>query len=171
MNSCTYAKFQGAQFNEAPTEEYLKHAYYHDYQSLVEHKRRFWKTQPSNGYSRYLINKTFQQVLHPNPKPPKPYPPPLSILSVPYIHGITDHITKFLIKKNIKTIFKPHNTLKQLFMSTKDKSNPFLSQGVYQIPFSCGKTYIGQIGRSIQTCLKEHIVDTNHNQVNKSAIA
>ena len=31
-------------------------------------------------------------------------------------------------------------------------------------------TYIGQTSRSIQTRLKEHIVDTNHNQVNKSAI-
>ena len=32
------------------------------------------------------------------------------------------------------------------------------------------KTYIGQTGRSIRTSLKEHIADTNHNQVNKSAI-
>ena len=108
--------------------------------------------------------------MYPKPKPPKPSPPPLSILSLPYIHGITNCISKLLIKKNIKTIFKPHNTLKQLFRSSKDKSNPFLSQGVYQIPCSCGKTYIAQIVRSIQTRLKEHIADTNHNRVNKSAI-
>ena len=104
----------------------------------------------TNGHSRYLINKTFQQVMHPKPKPPKPSPPPLLFLSLPYIHGITDHISKLLIKNNIKTIFKPHKTLKQLFRSVKDKFNPFQSQGVYQNPCSCGKTYIGQIGRSIQ---------------------
>ena len=32
------------------------------------------------------------------------------------------------------------------------------------------KNYIGQTSRSIQTCLKEYITNTNHNQVNKSAI-
>ena len=124
----------------------------------------------TSGYFRYLINKTFQQFLHPRPKSAKPSPPPVSILSFPYIHGITYCISKLLIKKNIKTIFKPHKTLKQLFRSIKDKSNPFLSRGVYQIPCPCGKTYIGQTCRSIQTRLKENIVDTNHNWVNKYAI-
>ena len=50
-------------------------------------------------------------------------------------------------------------------MSAKDKSNPFLYQGVYQIPYSCGKTYIGQTGRSIQIHLKEHIPDTNQTRL------
>ena len=54
--------------------------------------------------------------------------------------------------------------------SAKDKSKTFLSKGVYQIPYSCGKTYIEQTCRSIQTRLKENIVDTNHNRVNKFAI-
>ena len=141
-----------------------------DPQHLNQERAHLTKSLTTNGYSRYLINKTFQQVMHPSPKPPKLSPPPLSILSFPYIHGITYHISKLLIKKNIKTIFKPHKTLKQLFRRAKDKSNPFLSQGVYQIPCSCGKTYIGQTCRSIQTHLKEHINDTNHNPVNKYAI-
>jgi hypothetical protein len=75
-----------------------------------------------------------------------------------------------LAKKNIKTVFKPYKTLKQFFRIAKDKSNPMLGQGGYQIPSSCGKSYIGQIGISFKACLKEHIVDTTHNRISKSTI-
>jgi hypothetical protein len=75
-----------------------------------------------------------------------------------------------LAKKNIKTLFKPYKTLKQLFRTTKDKSDPMLGEVVYQIPYSCGKSYIGQIGRFFKSHLKEHIVDTHHNRISKSTI-
>jgi predicted GIY-YIG superfamily endonuclease len=76
-----------------------------------------------------------------------------------------------LAKKNIKTLFKPYKTMKQLFRTAKDKSDPMLGQGVYQIPCSYGKLYIGQTSRSFKARLKEHIADTFHNQISKSAIA
>jgi predicted GIY-YIG superfamily endonuclease len=60
--------------------------------------------------------------------------------------------------------------LKQLFCTTKDKSDPMLGPGVYQIPCSYGKSYIGQTGRSFKARLKEHIVDTTHNHISKSVI-
>ena len=44
----------------------------------------------------------------------------------------------------IKTLSKPYKNLKQLFKTAKDKYDPMLGQGVYQIPYSCGKSYIGQ---------------------------
>jgi hypothetical protein len=44
-----------------------------------------------------------------------------------------------LEKKNIKTLLKPYKTLKKLFRSNKDKSDPMLGQGIYQIPCSYGK--------------------------------
>jgi hypothetical protein len=94
----------------------------------------------------------------------------LALISLPYIQGITDHISKLLAKKNIKTLFKPYKTLKQLFRIAKDKYDPMLGQGVYQIPYSCGKSYIGQTGRSFKAHLKEHIVDTHHNHISKSVI-
>jgi hypothetical protein len=53
----------------------------------------------------------------------------------------------------------------------KEKSDPILGQGVYHIPFSCGKSYIFQIGISFKSHLKEHIVDTYHNHISKSTIA
>jgi len=60
--------------------------------------------------------------------------------------------------------------MKQLFQKVKDPVEPMLNQGVYQILCSYGKCYIGQIGRSIHTCLKEHIAYTNHSRLAKSVI-
>jgi len=45
-----------------------------------------------------------------------------------------------------------------------------LGPGVYQIPFSYEKYYIGQTGRSFKAYLKEHIVDTTDNWISKSTI-
>ena len=81
-----------------------------------------------------------------------------------------DHISKIFAKKNIKTHFKPYKTLKHHFRTTKDKLDLMVGPAVYQIPFSCGKYYIGQTGRSFKSHLKEHIVETNHNLITKSMI-
>ena len=42
---------------------------------------------------------------------------------------------------------------------------------VYKTPCSCGEAYIGEIGRSITTRLKEHRVDIRHERLKNSAIA
>jgi hypothetical protein len=123
----------------------------------------------SNGYSISQINRAFHLACNPKSKNTSSSPP-LALVSLPYIQGTTDHISKILAKKNIKTLFKPYKTLKHLFRTTKDKPDPMLGPGVYQIPCSCGKSYIGQTGRSFKSRLKEHIVDTNHNRITKSAI-
>jgi hypothetical protein len=112
----------------------------------------------SNGYSISQINKAFHSTHNPKSNNSSSSSPPLALISLPYIQGTTDHISKILAKKNIKTIFKPFKTLKQSFRSAKDKSDPMLGPRVYQIPCSCGKSYIGQTGRSFKAHLKEHIV-------------
>jgi len=60
----------------------------------------------------------------------------LALIFLPYIQGIIDHISKIIAKKNIKTLFKPHKNLKQLFRTAKDKFDPMFGQGLYQIPCS-----------------------------------
>jgi hypothetical protein len=46
-----------------------------------------------------------------------------------------------------------------------------LGTWVCQIPCSYGKSYIGKIGRSFKSCLKDNITDTNHNHITKSVIS
>jgi hypothetical protein len=43
--------------------------------------------------------------------------------------------------------------------------------GVYRIPCECGKVYVGQTGRSIETRCKEHMRHIRLDQPEKSAVA
>jgi len=83
-------------------------------QFLAEDKAHSTKSLLSNGYTLSQINQAFRSANKPKPKTSSPASP-CALLSLPYIQGTTDHITKFLAKKNFKTIFKPFKTLKQLF--------------------------------------------------------
>ena len=42
---------------------------------------------------------------------------------------------------------------------------------MYKIDFSCGKSYIGETGRSLQKSLKEHGADIKHERLRTSALA
>ena len=44
-------------------------------------------------------------------------------------------------------------------------------KGVYEIPCSCNNVYIGEMGHSLQTRLKEHSADIVHNRIKNSALA
>ena len=54
--------------------------------------------------------------------------------------------------------------------SLKDPINPCAYKGVKSIPYSCGKEYIGETGRSMRTRFKEHSVDIRHDRHKKSAL-
>ena len=62
------------------------------------------------------------------------------------------------------------NTIRQLFNSVKDPINPNLQKGVYVIPCSCDKEYIGEIGRSLNIRIKEHATDLRRDRTSKSAL-
>jgi len=80
-------------------------------------------------------------------------------IALPYIKGNTNKITKNLNKHNINVAFSPHNTIRQSFDSVKDLINPNHQKGVYIIPSSCGKEYIGETGKSFNIRIKEHTAD------------
>ena len=54
--------------------------------------------------------------------------------------------------------------------SAKDPIEKKLLQGVYTIPCSCNKVYIGETSRSITTRLKEHGANIHHYRVKSSAV-
>lgn len=53
----------------------------------------------------------------------------------------------------------------------KDNINRQQLKGVYKIDCSCGKSYIGEIGRSLQTRLKEHGADIRNERSWTSTLA
>lgn len=90
---------------------------------------------------------------------------------LPYIQGVTDKIAKILRKKNIITQFLAPRTIRQGMRSVKDNINRHQLKGVYKIDCSCGKSYICETGRSLQTRLKEHGADIRNERSQTSALA
>ena len=108
---------------------------------------------PANTIKKAMqlsLNKKNNDIKNQNLSTPK--------ISLPYIKGTTDKISKILNKHNINVPFTPTNTITQLFNSIKDPINPKLQKGVYVIPCSCGKEYIGETGRSLNIRLKNTLL-------------
>jgi hypothetical protein len=102
------------------------------------------------GYKHKDIMNAINKALEKTSKNPNPLENqnPNRKAYLPYIQGVTDKIAKILRKKEIKTSFKPHETIKQNMRSVKDKPDPHKGKGIYKIECSCGECYIGEIGRS-----------------------
>ncbi|XP_045535441.1 uncharacterized protein LOC123721261 [Papilio machaon] len=90
---------------------------------------------------------------------------------LPYMRRVTDKIGHLLRRKySIKTIFRPLTQIRRVLRSPKDRT-PLDGPGVYEIPCDCGKSYIGETGRNINTRLSEHIRCMRKLDSNTSAVA
>jgi hypothetical protein len=72
-----------------------------------------------------------------------------------------------LKKDGIGVAFSPPNTIKLTMDSTKYPIELRMYKCFYYIPCSCGKFYIGEIGKSMKVRLKEHRVDLKWNITHK----
>ncbi|XP_029165861.1 uncharacterized protein LOC114936730 [Nylanderia fulva] len=66
-----------------------------------------------------------------------------------YLQGTTECISRILGKHNIKVISK--NKIAQPLPNPKDRRPHLETLGVYRIPCSCKKVYIGETGKKIST--------------------
>jgi len=87
----------------------------------------------------------------------------VSKVSLPYIQGTTYKLSRILKKKSIGATFKPLNAIRNSLRSVKDYVDPIEQKGVYMIPCSCGKQYIGETGRSFRIRIQEHAADIKYN--------
>lgn len=92
-------------------------------------------------------------------------------IKLPYIQGTIDNIANIRWKKKIRVAFSPPNSLRRILDHAKDQIDPKKNKGVYSIPWSCNKIYIGKTGQSIQTRLKEHGADIIQKHSKKYALA
>ena len=94
-----------------------------------------------------------------------------SVAVLPYIEGLTQNLSRLLKKNNIKcAISSRGQTLKDQLPSAKDKQPPEIKPCVYQIPCRCGKKYIGQTRRKLETRIKEHQRDIRNDNYAGSAV-
>ena len=83
------------------------------------------------------------------------------------------HIRDYTKNLEIRTCFKPHQTLRQLLVHPKDPIPPMQRPGVvYHVPCaSYPEVYIGQTGRTLEHRLKEHKRALTLGTTNSSAVA
>ena len=96
--------------------------------------------------------------------------PPLVML--PYVAGISEDVRRVCRRFGLKVIFKSGRSLRSVLTKVKD-TLPAEKQSkvVYQIPCSCGRAYIGETTRRLETRMKEHQDACCRGMVEKSAVA
>ena len=109
-----------------------------------------------NGYPREFINYNLRRPS--NSQQIHQLTQPSATVVLPYIQGQSESIRRILQQLDIRTIFKPTLTLRQILSHPKDPVPTRMQTGViYKIPCSdCSHSYIGQTGRCLSLRLKEH---------------
>ncbi|KAJ8921611.1 hypothetical protein NQ315_010519 [Exocentrus adspersus] len=126
-------------------------------QAGVINERRLRTALSCNRYSSRDIERAIKR--RPNPREKEEF---LAITYLPYVKGCTDRIGRLLKKQNTEWAFT----------TMSNGEDPHLQgPGIYSIPCSCGKVYIGQTGRHVRTRLKEHKSDFNNNNFEKLTVA
>lgn len=144
-----------------------------DSEYLNEEQKHLVSTFKSISYKekeiKRAIEKVERRVLSHEPKAQDQ--PQCGRVFLPYIHEVTDKIAKILRKKNIITQFSAPGTIRQGMRSVKDIIDRHQLKRVYKIICSCGKSYIGETGRSLQTRLKEHGANIRNERSRTLALA
>ena len=85
------------------------------------------------------------------------------MISIPYLKGILESLTRAYQPHGVSMAMKPHLTLKRMIVHRKNKRTPHGTAGVVdQIPCKdCLKVYTGETGRRCGIRKKEHRKDVD----------
>ena len=119
------------------------------------------------GYPEWTVNKVKTDKVNKQAKP-KPRKEKnkattrRTLVTVPYIQGLTEKLQRIYHSHQISTAVRPHTSLRKMLVHPKDKIDIDNVTGcVYEIPcHNCEKTYIGETGRLFGTRKKEHQDET-----------
>jgi len=136
----------------------------------IEHLTSVFKNL---GYKEWSIKKAIRRAQDKalSKHPPEDKKEDSEKVYLPFIQGITNKIAKYLRKNNMNAQFTTCGTIRQMMRSVKDNIDRQQLKGVYKIDYSCGKSYIGETGRSLKIRLKEHAVDIKNERSRTSALA
>ena len=81
---------------------------------------------------------------------------PDTTIVLPYIPRLSEKIKRIGNKYNIRVVFNSKETIKSKLVNFKPKSKKSPKEIIYNIPCECGKSYIGETGRTVEIRLKEH---------------
>ncbi|XP_069683123.1 uncharacterized protein [Periplaneta americana] len=124
----------------------------------------------ANGYSRPEIKRAIRPRVTPSMRSQE-RTTKKGMVFLPYLRNVTDRISRVLKRHEVETTFLPTKQIRSMLRSSKDKRDKLLSAGVYRIPCSCGKVYIGTTQWSVRTRLAEHNRNCRLGQFDISAVA
>ena len=137
----------------------------------VEEEVKIVEALKENGYpSSFILKHSGPSGTRQETSVPRP---PRSIVTLPYIKGLSETVRRILAPLDIKVVFHPLNTLCSLLVHPKDPVSMDQHKGVvYQIPCGgCPKVYVGQTGRTLKHRLTEHCRALYIGDVASSAVA
>ena len=84
-------------------------------------------------------------------------------VTLPYIGGVTEPISRLIRKTGVAAHAKPHTTIRSILVAPKYKDHPQDKCGVvYQLTcHDCEASYIGETERVLKQRLKEHQKDSS----------
>ena len=98
---------------------------------------------------------------------------PKATVCLPYVHGVSEPLKRVLKRLHIRTVMKPHQTLRQRLIHPKDVILDMeKSDVVFCIPCAdCPATYVGETKRKLCKRMDEHKRAVRMEDFNTSAIA
>jgi hypothetical protein len=111
-----------------------------------------------------------QHALNPKVKTSKLKDKPTSVALLPYVQTTYGRLSRMLAKHNINSVGLLPKKISSFVRPVKDDLG-LRTPGVYSIPCECGRVYIGQTRRSIETRIKEHHRHIRLGHPDKSTVA
>ena len=91
---------------------------------------------------------------------------------LPYISGVGEDIRRVCSRHNLRVVFRPGRRLRMMLSRVNDRlPREKDSKVVYQIPCDCGKVYISETTRRLETRLREHRDVHHKGNTETSAVA
>ena len=84
----------------------------------------------------------------------------ITFTTLQYVSKLSDKLEK-KIERNLSVSFETKQKVEHFFNSGKDKTSPILGCGVYRVPCSCGKFYVGRTHQQLGERLHEHKTSRN----------
>ena len=127
-----------------------------DHESLEQELHHVQQALSVCGYTKWAWNLTGSDKITPKPLAQRDTPT-VGHISLPYIQGVTEALSRKIRKAGVTVHVRPINTLRNMLVSPKDKvSKPDRTCVVYDIQCEdCDSRYIGETERPLKR-LKEH---------------
>ena len=137
---------------------------------LVQEERSYVKeTFQQNGYPECFLSPQCSS----SRKDREEKDDPRSRITIPYIQGVSEVVTRILSNINVQVHMKPFRTLRRILSYPKDCiPDDDKSSVVYKINCcDCDASYVGEMGRALKTHMSEHCRAVEKMDFSASALA